>query len=527
MMLASFLFFLIQSSATLAKTQPPRHLISGLVTLNPSNLAPKFAKGLPRMHQYPMQLARFALLPLLLLLSACDGDSHSPWSASDNTPGAVVALAGNAGDGAISVGWATPTIGTAPFNYSVVLSPATTGAVMTQAGTSALIRNLSNGTAYTVAVRASNSAGNGPTASLQVSPSALDSASYASIAVTGNTSLSDRSGIYDPSVLRLASGNIWIAYSSVAFYGSPLVQDVSTSLAFSSDGGSTFNYVRTLGNAGIATVTDTTNGAVCGSTTCSGRWVYEVPFIVDDASDPDAARRFKIFAHKYFLYPPKTPSTFYPLGAIVMWTAPALDGTWSAERSVLGWNLTPPELTPNRVVNTIDPALSSCITVSEGSATTFNGALDFVFACSNGITQKIVQLRSADHANSFTYVGTLLEASDATSFGANYFSAPALITTETNAQLLLATPVSSRTINGSSLANVYSGCVAFPVASEQSAALFRNAGTPLAILQIPASLNRLNGACSFERNTSALGVLMNEATPVPLNFGIIGTRKNF
>ncbi len=102
------------------------------------------------------------------------------------------------------------------------------------------------------------------------------------------------------------------------------MQDVSTSLAFSSDGGSTLTYVRTLGSAGIATVTDTTNGAVCSSTTCTGRWVYEVPFIVDDASDPDAARRFKIFAHKYFLYPPKTPSTFYPLGAIVMWTAPAL-----------------------------------------------------------------------------------------------------------------------------------------------------------------------------------------------------------
>ncbi len=154
--------------------------------------------------------------------------------------------------------------------------------------------------------------------------------------------------------------------------------------------------------------------------------------------------------------------------------------------------------------------------------------MDFVFACSNGVTQKIVQLRSTDHANSFIYVGTLLEASDATSFGANYFQE-----TRPNhyrnqcAVIVKATPVSTRTINGSSLANVYSGCVAFPLASEQNAALFRNAGTPLAILQIPASLNRLNGACSFERNTSALGILMNEATPVPLNFGIIGTRKNF
>lgn len=479
------------------------------------------------MHQCLRQLARFAALPLTLLLNACDGDSHSPWSSSDSAPGAVVALAGNAGDGAISVGWAAPTTGTGPFNYSVVLSPATTAAVVTQSGTSALIRNLSNGIAYTVAVHARNNAGDGLTASLQLSPSAVDSASYSSVDVTGNTDHNALNGIYDPSPLRLANGNIWIAYSSVAFYGSPLVQDVSTSLAFSSDGGSTFNYVRTLGNARLATVTDTTNGAVCGSAACTGRWVYETPFIVDDASDPDATRRFKVFAHKYFLYPPKTPSTFYSLGAIVMWTAAALDGTWSTERSVLGWNLTPPELTPNRVVNTLDPALNSCLTISEGSATTFNGALDFVFACSNGITQKIVQLRSTDHANSFTYIGTLLEAGDATTFGGNYFSAPSLITTETNAQLLLATPVTTRTINDVEQSNVYSGCVAFPLASEQNATLFRIATTPLAILQIPASTNRPSGACAFERNTSALGFLMNEATLTPLNFGIIGTRKNF
>lgn len=479
------------------------------------------------MNQRLLQLSRLAALPLFLLLSACGGDSHGPWSSSSIAPSAVVALAGNAGDGAISVGWAAPTTGSGPFSYNVVLSPATVGAVTTQSGTSALIQNLSNGTAYTISVRARNNTGDGPTATLQLSPSALNSANYSSVTITGNTTSNASSGIYDPALLRLANGNIWVTYSSVAFYGSPRVQDVSTSLAFSNDGGSTFNYVRTLGNAGTATVTDTTNGAVCGNATCVGRWVYEVPFIVDDASDPDTTRRFKIFAHKYFLYPQKNPSTFYPLGAIVMWTAAALDGTWSAEHSVLGWNLTPPELTPNRVVNTLDPALSACITVSEGSATTFNGALDFVFACSDGSTQKIVQLRSTDHANSFSYVGTLLEAADATTFGGNYFSAPALITTETNAQLLLATPVATRTINGSVLPNMYSGCVAFPVASEQDATLFRSAGTPLAMLQIPAITNRLNGACAFERNTSALGVLMNDATVTPLNFGIISTKKNF
>lgn len=478
--------------------------------------------------QFGYRTATRALYLLCLLLTACGGDSHGPWTGESTPPGAVTALAGNAGDGVISLGWAAPATGNAPFNYSVQLTPIVSGAVITQSETSALIRGLTNGTSYSISVKASNNAGDGPSSTVQLTPSALaSSTNYLSLSVAGNTSGNDSSGIYDPAILRLEDGNIWMTYSSVSYYGIPLVQDVSTSLAFSSDGGNTFNYVRTLGNATNATVT-VTNGNVCGSTTCNGRWVYEVPFIVDDASDPDTSRRFKIFAHKYFLYPAANPATIYTLGAIVMWTAPAPDGTWSAEQSVLGWTLTPPELTPNRIVNAIDPALNQCLVVSEGSATTFNGALDFVFACSNGITQKIVQLRSTDHANSFTYVGTLLQASDGAAFNANYFSAPTLIATETNAQLLIATPVAARTINGTSLPNAYSGCVAFPVASEQNATLFRSSsGIPLAILQIPAAINQLNGACAFERNTTSLGVLMNAATIVPLNFGILNTTKNF
>jgi hypothetical protein len=462
----------------------------------------------------------------MLLLSACGGGSHGPWTSSGTTPGSVTALAGNAGDSSISLGWTAPTSGDSPFSYTIELNPSSAGAQIVQSGTTAIVRNLSNGISYTVSLHASNGAGSGPTATVQLSPSALNGANYSALSVAGNTSSNAASGIFDPSLLQLSNGNIWMAYSSVNFYGSPRVQDVSTSIAFSNDGGSTFNYVRTLGNAGNAIVTDTTD-TLCGNATCSGRWVYEVPFIVDDVSDPNSARRYKIFAHKYFLYPPASPSTIYPLGAIVMWTAAAPDDIWSAEQSVLGWNLTPPELTPNRVVNTIDPALNECITVSEGSATTFNGALDFVFACSNGTTQKIVQLRSTDHANSFAYVGTLLEASDAAAFNANYFSAPALITTETNAQLLFATPVTARTISGVALTAAYAGCVAFPVASEQTATLFRSGGAPLAILQIPPIANQLNGACVFERGTTGLGVLMNAATVVPLNFGITNTKKNF
>ena len=471
------------------------------------------------------QLFRSVIMAVSAVLVACGG-AHSPWTSGSNaTPGAVVALAGNAGDTVLSLGWQAPTTGSAPFSYSVQL--ANQGAAqIVQSGTSAIVSGLANGTSYTLSVHATNSAGDGPTSTIQLTPSTVDSASYSALSVTGNTSGNDSSGISDPTLL-LAGGALWMTYSSDSYYGTPLTKDVSVSLAYSNDGGTTFNYTATLGSASAATVTDST-GTVCGNTTCSGRWVYGKPFLVDDAGDPDTSRRFKVFAHKYFLYPSANPSTIYTLGSIVMWTAPTLNGSWSAELSVLGWKLTPPQLTPNTVVNTLDPALSACSSLDDGSATTFNGALDFVFACNTGSTQNIVLLRSTDHANSFSYVGTLLQATDASTYGANYFGAPSLITTETNAQLLMVTPVGPSTVNGTAIANAYSGCVAFPIASEQNASLFLNGGgAPMAMLQIPAITNQLSGACAWESGAGGLGVLLSAATVAPYSFGIVNTQKSF
>jgi hypothetical protein len=157
-----------------------------------------------------------------------------------------------------------------------------------------------------------------------------------------------------------------------------------------------------------------------------GRWVYETSWLIDDSTDPNPARRFKLFAHKYFLAPGRVPATLYHLGSIVMWTASAPDAAWSTETSLLGWNLTPPELTPLRIVNAVHTELAPCIAVAEGSATVRGSDIDFVFACiypgSNPLPQKIVMLRTLDHANTFQYVATLLTPDDAAPIGANHFS---------------------------------------------------------------------------------------------------------
>lgn len=476
----------------------------------------------------PLSLS-FLLLFAGALLQGCGGSS-GPWHGNDgdgnSAPGAPSSLAGNAGDTAVSIGWTAPSSGLAPFSYDIAISPSAGGAQTTMSGNGALVTGLANGTTYTFSVRAKNNAGQSTAATVQLRPTANDTSQYVALAVSGNSDGNSDSGIADPAPLRDVSGRVWLAYASVDYYTQSSVryQDSSVSVARSSDGGQSFSYVRSVGNATAASVT-ATSVSPCGNATCSGRWIYDNPFMVEDSGDADPARRFKLFARKYFLYPGATPTQFPALGSIVMWTATAPDATWSAEQSLLGWDLTPPELTPSRNINTFDPSLSDCLSFGEGSAAVFNGSLDFVFACDTGLAQRIVLLRSSDHGNSFKYVATLLDTSDAATYGALYFSAPALLPGAGAAPLLIATPVLNRSVNGSAV-DAYSGCVAFPIADQETGALFRNGAQPRSILQVPLIADRVNGACGWERGLGS-GLLMNEIDTSLQQFRILNTAKKF
>jgi len=491
-----------------------------------------------KQHAFKMSCAG---LLVALCVTACGGGGGGAFNGDSNTrPVAPTALAANAGDSAASIGWTAPATGSGPFSYSITISPSVPAAAITIAGNAAVVRNLSNGTQYTFSLKASNSAGDSPAVTIQATPLAPAATStFTPLSVLNDPRAT--SGIYDPSLLRASSTDVWMAYSSVQYYGSPLVQDVSTSLARSTNGGSTFNFVQTLGTAAAATVTDSDPAkTACGTTQCTGRWVYETPWLVDDSSDTNTARRYKLFAHKYFLLPGRTPSaTLYHLGAIVMWTAPALTGTWSAEKSVIGWNLTPAELMPfSSNVNSFSGA-SSCLVVGEGGAAVTNDGIDFVFNCpftsGNTNAQKIVMLRSTDHANSFQFVSTLLQPADASTFSnAQYFSAPSIISSGGNAQVLMVTPVVNRPIANLGTGDFYSGCVIIPFADTSAGTLVRDGSNiPLSITTLPTPLtpvltNHLYGACAWDRGVSATGILMNDvaAQSSPIMFTILSTKKS-
>ncbi|MFT3931444.1 MAG: fibronectin type III domain-containing protein [Spongiibacteraceae bacterium] len=488
----------------------------------------------------------FTITLCALLLHACGG-SHGAYNPPDDddqtSPTTVVNLAGNAGDGAVSLGWDEPASGSTPFSYNIAISPSATNATISSDGTRAIIRGLVNNTSYTFSVTVKNSVGESAAATLLLRPTAVEINIANLSAIDRDTNDSNSpSGIFDPSLLNV-NGRIWMAYSSVNYYqqAGHRVQDVSTSLAYSDNSGSTFTYLRTIGTATNATVTPGSGVNPCGNITCTGRWVYEVPFLIDDKTDPDTSKRFKLFAHKYFLYPLATTpeqSPIYALGAIVMWTAPSPESNWSSERVVLGWNGTPQELATTNKINTLNAALNECLTLSEGAATTYQGNLDFVFACSypnasnTGNTQKIVMLRSSDHASTFEYVSTPLTATDAASVNALYFSAPALIPTETSAPVLIATPVINRSVSigGNPFSgDFYSGCIAFPFADEKSGKLFRSGSAPLSIWKIGYQANHLNGACAWDRGASSSGILINDGDAISGTslFRILKTAKSF
>jgi hypothetical protein len=460
-----------------------------------------------------------------IALVGCNSGDDDPPAIGVANPGAPTNLTANVGPTEISLGWDAPasTGGNSIQGYEVEVTPAvpTPNTNVTVVGTRALLRGLTAGVSYTIAVRARSSSGLGaatPSITVVTQPQVV-AGSYTPIAISGDSS---PSGIFDPSVLRVSNTETWMSYSSVNYHspGGVLIRDVGIRLARSINGAQ-FVYQTT-----VASPSDVTLGS-CGLANCQGRWVYETSWLIDDATDI-AARRYKLFAHKYFLKPGNTPDTLYHLGAIVMWTAGAPGGPWSGETSVIGWDsapslTTPVELTsPSlRFVNDLHSDLVNCIVVSEGSASVRGSTIDFAFACpySNGVTnlQKIVMLRSTDHASTFQYVSTLLTAADAAP--ASYFSAPSLLSIPGSAPVLLATPV---------VGSTYTGCFAIPFSDDATGTLFRVNGAVQGIVYTPPQnpSSAISGACAYDRSLGTRGILLSNTIAGAAPFAIFATTAN-
>lgn len=432
---------------------------------------------------------------LCALLVGCGG--HGAWGGKDDddnpaeAPSAPLSLTANAGDQAISLGWDAPTTNNSDsITYAITISPTASAAVVTIRGTTALIRGLRNDTTYTLSVTASNNAGTSPVASVQSKPAAALVARYTRVAFANNPVPTN--GFAEPALLRAASGKIWMAYTDIEANGSGQILRSAVRVAHSDNNGTSYLYDQEVGRPKVTV-----------SLNPNGEWHYRTPTLIEDSSDPDANRRFKLFAHKYF-FNPLNNNFSYEIGAIAMWTAAAPDGNWSAEQTALGWASTPTSLQPFQQVSQFDTSLQTCLWVDEGGAAVGSNGIDLVFSCAIdnspfAIQRKIVLLRSANHAQTFTYVATLLQPADAVAFEADSFSMPSLLPGAGTAPVLLASPID---LDGNAL-----GCVVFPIADAKAGKLFTTDSAVLTLQTLPP-LGDSSGGCTWDRSIPAGGILM-------------------
>ena len=318
-------------------------------------------------------------------------------------------------------------------------------------------------------------------------------------------------GIFDPSAAWDDAADAGLlAYSVVA----PDQAQVHSRLAASTNRGASWSFVSEPDQAGTLTIS-TSDSTVCGQPACSGNSAHEVPSLIVDPLDTPA-RRLKLFTHTYFV--DAGGNLHLQLGHIELHTAPSAAGPWSSA-PLLGWSSSSSYSTQGVAQDiSTDPRLSGvghCLLLTEPGAlvrTTSSGpvlelAVGCVFLEGTAPQIEIDLLRSTDHAASFSFVATLLSASDATALGATdaQINAPDLF--ESGGQIyLFATPAGPVTFATGS-ASGYRGCLLLQFADIESGALVRGAnGVPALAASYLGGAGQFIGACTALDALPGLGV---------------------
>lgn len=321
-------------------------------------------------------------------------------------------------------------------------------------------------------------------------PSTFDPATAGEILVAGDA---PEAGIFDPSFIYPADASTGaMAYSAV-----PDQTTIRTHVALSSDHGATWT-LAVEANAPEAATVASSNQTECPGGSCSGNFISEVPSLVDDADDPDATRRWKLFSHRYLCGP--QAQLHYTIGTIAMQTAPAPAGPWTAPQKLLGWSNPDCSYSSTGVVANVNafPSMKDCLAVTEPGAMWRPGAIDLALGClvasGGSVTSRIELVRSPDHGASWQSVGTMLRPGDASCVdGASATGVNAAdLFVAGGREYLSATPASGGAGGG------YEGCLVFPVPDPDAGAVARNvAGAAVVVRGIAPAPAQFAGACTF------------------------------
>lgn len=292
---------------------------------------------------------------------------------------------------------------------------------------------------------------------------------------------------------------------------------VHTAIAVSTDHGASWHYQGDV-TASTPITIDSSDPAVCGATTCTGTWVHESSSLVLDPTDPDPARRLKVFVHSYFY----GAMQWFRLGYMALYTAADPAGPWT-ETKLFGWD-SPSSVSSTGVVYNVqtDPrlaGLNDCFVVAEpGANVRADGTLDLSLSCVRIIggqsSIEVRLVRSTDHGATWSFVSTLLSPDDAIALGAAH---PQINGSDlfyaNGAYHLIVTPDGpvSAPGGGGDTFDGYRGCEVIAIDDLDAGTVARCNGAPVVEATYMGEPLRFTGACSAAVGDTVDGMLI----PVP------------
>ena len=310
-------------------------------------------------------------------------------------------------------------------------------------------------------------------------------------------------GIFDPSVEYASVGGPgWLSYSAVYGGGTPFGPNVETHIASTDDGGATWTFEQVVSPSIPGQITRS-DGSVA-----DGFWNREVSSLVYDPDDP--GREWKLFHHTVFrsVDPAGNQSQEPAHSWIGLRTASDPGGNWSPERRLFGSGPLPAAPFATEIaVNALDPSLSHLLVYSEPGAFAAKGTL---FVSLTGLvasgSDRIILLASDDHGDSWRFVTTLLDGSDASALGFLSFDGTSIVE-QAGRYFLLTTPRTTRL--------QHDGLVVFEFADLATGALVRDAsGAPRVVAHVPVQSGLVSpvgaGQSDYHEGNSAGGVLFSQ-----------------
>ena len=326
-------------------------------------------------------------------------------------------------------------------------------------------------------------------------------------------------GNFDPAPTVDAGGMVWMSYSHVSIAPSG-INLIETRLATTADGGLNWQDAGVLVNTATSLVLPAPNDVNAIAHEVS-RLVYN-PFAVATGADP-----WLMLWHRYLsVLNGGATIRLFQHGWMEMKSGATATTLGNERKLFTGFgydtiNNSDPLGAPEYPLDTLEPsALGDCLVYSEPGVLPKSSGVYVSMLCAKVTPPgKIILLRCDHDMGNCTYLGDLIDGSEANTVNAAYdgFSASELVRVA-GQDYLIVTPTLSA-------GNLYRGCVAYRITDLDNSLIERNAGVAVAALVIPEN-GDFNGACGYVAELSGSGILISEAfiTETP-TFRIFATEE--